>query len=185
VAIGKIVLSNLYRLLLGIVRSFVGMRRRGSALKIWSASANIGDGRFQSPKNSALGVGTFDMAVGDFNGDGKLDVALAGYVSPTQSVVQIMLGSGDGTFRKGQTINLPANTSPRSIATGDFNNDGHLDLALALNQLVIYKGAGNGTFTQAASIKVGTQTPLQEVRIGAFNADERRTLNSATEPVST
>jgi len=173
VAIGKIVLSNLYRLLLGIVRSFVGMRRRGSALKIWSASANIGDGRFQSPKNSALGVGTFDMAVGDFNRDGKLDVALAGYVSPTQSVVQIMLGSGDGTFRKGQTINLPANTSPRSIATGDFNNDGHLDLALALNQLVIYKGAGNGTFTQAASIKVGTQTPLQEVRIGDFNADER------------
>ncbi len=130
-----------------------------------------GDGRFENPKNGALGVGTFDMAVGDFNGDGKLDVALAGYVSPTQSVVQIMLGNGDGTFRKGQTIDLPANTSPRSIATGDFNNDGHLDLALALNQLIVYKGAGNGTFTQAASIKVGTQTPLQEVRIGDFNAD--------------
>src|SRR5213595_2312098 len=43
-----------------------------------SVSLGIGDGRFQNPKNSAPGVGAFDMAVGDFNGDGKLDAALAG-----------------------------------------------------------------------------------------------------------
>jgi FG-GAP-like repeat len=136
-----------------------------------SVSLGIGDGRFQAPKNSATGVGTFDMAVGDFNGDGKLDVALAGYVSSTESVVQIMLGNGNGTFTKGQTINLPANVSPRSITTGDFNNDGKLDLAVAENQVVLYKGAGNGTFTKAASFTVGTQTPILQVRVGDFNAD--------------
>ena len=139
-----------------------------------SVQLGNGDGRFQTPKNSALGIGTFDMAVGDFNGDGKLDVALAGYVSSTQGVLQIMLGNGDGTFRKGQTFNL--SLIPSSVAAGDFNNDGKTDLAVALNQVVIYKGAGNGTFTQAASIPVGTQTPLQQVRVADFNADGKPDL---------
>src|SRR5579864_4299094 len=87
-----------------------------------SINLGKGDGRFQPPKNSAPGIGTFDMAVGDFNGDGKLDVALVGYVSSTQGVLQIMLGNGDGTLTKGQTINLPS--IPRAITTADFNNDG-------------------------------------------------------------
>jgi FG-GAP-like repeat len=134
-----------------------------------SVSLGIGDGRFQNPKNSAAGVGTFDMAVGDFNGDGKLDVALAGYISSTQGVLQIMLGNGDGTFTKGQTINLPL--IPRSITTADFNNDGKLDLALGIDKVYFFKGAGNGTFSSAGSIVVGSQNFIQEVRVGDFNAD--------------
>jgi hypothetical protein len=136
-----------------------------------------GDGRFQSPLNAAQGVGTFDMAVGDFNGDGKLDVAVAGYIGTQQNAIQILLGRGDGTFTKGQTIVLPFNAAASSIATADFNGDGKLDLALASQQLVIYKGTGTGTFTQAASIKIGAGTGLAQVRVGDFNGDGKPDLS--------
>jgi hypothetical protein len=135
-----------------------------------------GDGRFQNPINTAQAVGTFDMTVGDFNGDGKLDVAVAGYTSSQQTVIQIMLGNGDGTFTKGQTIVL-ANAAARSITAADFNGDGKLDLALGSQQLIIYKGAGNGTFTHAASIKVGTGSVLAQVRAGDFDADGKPDLS--------
>lgn len=135
-----------------------------------------GDGRFQNPLNAAQGVGTFDMTVGDFNGDGKLDVAVAGYISSTQFVIQILLGKGDGTFTKSQTILLPANTSANSITTADFNGDGKLDLALGSQQLILYKGEGNGTFTKATSINFGTGSLLAQVRAADFNADGKPDL---------
>jgi len=129
-----------------------------------------GDGTFQNPKNTSAAVSPFDIAVGDFNGDGKLDVALAAYISSTQWVLQIMLGNGDGTFTKGQTVNLPS--ASWSITTGDFDNDGKLDLAIALDKVYLYKGAGNGTFSSAGSVKVGTQSQLRGgVRVGDFNGD--------------
>jgi hypothetical protein len=140
-----------------------------------SVNLGIGDGRFRSPLNSGRGVGTFDMAIGDFNGDGKLDVALAGYVSSTQEVVQIELGKGDGTFAKGQTINMASSLNATGITTGDFNGDGKLDLAVisnTANQVYFYKGSGAGTFTSAASVTVGSSPwTLTGIRVGDFNAD--------------
>lgn len=134
-----------------------------------------GDGRFQNPLNGAQGIGTFDMTIGDFNGDGKLDVALAGYNSSIQGVIQIMLGKGDGTFTKGQTINLGSNGIGTGITTGDFDGDGKLDLAFisnTTNKVYFYKGSGTGTFTSAGSIAVGNSNlGLSEVKVGDFNND--------------
>jgi hypothetical protein len=138
-----------------------------------------GDGRFQNALNAAQNIGTFDMTVGDFNGDGKLDVAVAGYIGSQQNVVQILLGKGDGTFTKGQTIVLPFNASASSIVTADFNGDGKLDLALASQKLILYKGAGNGTFSQAASITVGAPPALAQIRVGDFNADGKPDLSAS------
>jgi hypothetical protein len=138
----------------------------GNAVSVYLGIAN---GRFKNNKDSGSGEATFDMAIGDFNGDGKLDVAVAGYSSSTQGVLQILLGRGDGTFSVGQKINV--STTPDSIATTDFNGDGKLDLAIAMDKVFFYRGAGNGTFTSVASIAVGTSTPLRQVRVGDFNAD--------------
>jgi len=147
----------------------------------YGVSVNLGngDGRFKNPLNSALGVGTFDMAVGDFNGDGKLDVALAGYSSSTQPIIQIMLGKGDGTFSKGQTINLSSDQNPTSITVGDFNSDGKLDFAMTSNtsnKVYFYKGSGTGTFTSLGSKTVGSGSTTVNVRVGDFNADGKPDL---------
>src|SRR5437868_10963111 len=128
------------------------------------------DGTFQAGKNTSAAISPVDIAVGDFNGDGKLDVALAAYDGATQEVLQVMLGNGDGTFTKGQTINL--SSIPGAITTGDFDNDGQLDLALTLDKIYFYRGVGDGRFSAAGALHVGTlQPPLAHLRVGNFNGD--------------
>jgi len=65
------------------------------------------------------------VAVGDFNGDGKPDLAVANEYSDN---VSVLLGNGDGSFQAAQ--NFGADNHPFSVAVGDFNGDGKPDLAV-------------------------------------------------------
>ena len=67
------------------------------------------------------------VAVGDFNGDGHLDLAVAN--DTRAGTVSILLNKGDGTFQSAQ--DYAVGSDPDSLAVGDFNGDGHLDLAVA------------------------------------------------------
>src|SRR3982750_3886097 len=90
------------------------------------------------------GVQPFSVAAGDFNGDGKLDLATA---NNNANTVSILLGNGDGTF--GANTDFNVGNRPRSVAVGDFNLDGKLDLAVAngsSNTVSILLGNGDGTF---------------------------------------
>jgi hypothetical protein len=146
----------------------------GSSASAVTVFLGNGDGTFQAPINSGAGTGAWDLVVGDFNGDGILDAAVAGYISDSQGVLQILLGNGDGTFRNGQTIDLP--NFSMTLATGDFNGDGKLDIAVANNIVSFYEGAGDGTFTLNSTMQVGTQPMLQQVKVGDFNGDGKTDL---------
>jgi len=115
----------------------------------------------------------FDIAVGDFNGDGKPDLAVPNYDLNT---VSIFLGNGDDTFT---TAASPATgASPGSIAVGDFNEDGKQDLAVMnydAMTLTILLGNGDGTFTTVAASPATGSRPYMVV-VGDFNNDGRQDL---------
>ena len=116
----------------------------GYLSKNLSFYAGHGDGTFEPAVTSMAGAFQQNAVAGDFNGDGKLDLAVAEY-----NYVAILLGNGDGTFTSHQMIyNLSW-----GICAGDFNGDGILDLAVASSYegeppraVKIFLGQGDGTF---------------------------------------
>jgi FG-GAP-like repeat/Abnormal spindle-like microcephaly-assoc'd, ASPM-SPD-2-Hydin len=88
------------------------------------------------------------IAVGDFNHDGKLDLAVAAALQSSQ--VMVFLGNGDGTFQS--PVNYNVGASPSSIATSDLNGDGNLDLAVVdASGIAILLGNGKGAFQLTSS----------------------------------
>jgi hypothetical protein len=92
------------------------------------------DGTFQNASSYVLGgLDSDSVAIGDFNGDGKLDLAVANDCtdnSCTSGSISVLFGNGDGTFQSPQTIGSGGNAA-LSLAVGDFNGDGKPDLAVA------------------------------------------------------
>jgi hypothetical protein len=120
---------------------------------------------FLAPLAFDSGPNPYSVAVGDFNGDGIPDLALANAESNT---VSVLLGNGDGTFLPAQSY--PAGSSPTSVAVGDFNGDGIQDLAVAnYDGVSVLLGKGDGTFLPAVGYYAGLD-PLS-VAVGDFNGD--------------
>lgn len=141
-------------------------------------------GDFQSELRFAAGQTPVATAIGDFNGDGKPDLAVANYAANT---VSILLGNGDGTF--GSPTAYSAGDYPYGIAVADVNGDGHLDIVCAnlnLDHLTlggtvsVFLGNGDGTFAPAVSYVAGSN--LSSVVLGDFNSD--RKIDIATANVS-
>jgi trimeric autotransporter adhesin len=124
-----------------------------------------GDGSFRS--GSTIPGGASVAAVGDFNSDGKLDVAVS-----SGGAVSIFLGDGTGNFSAAPSSS-PIAVSAQNIIVGDFNNDGILDLALADSASVyFYLGAGDGSFTAGYSTAIADSTgDTTNIVVGDFNAD--------------
>jgi hypothetical protein len=108
--------------------------------------------------------GPVQVAVGDFNGDGKPDIVVAG-----GSSVSVLLNNGNGTFGTAQTY--AAGGSPTSVALGDFNRDGKLDLVTGNSNstVSVLFGHGDGTFGTAQNYAIGG--PATSVAVGDFNHD--------------
>jgi uncharacterized repeat protein (TIGR01451 family) len=132
---------------------------------------------FSPATNFSAGTNPFSVAIGDFNGDGKSDLAVANQFSDN---VSILLGTGAGTF--GAATNFAVGTDPRSVAIGDFNGDGKSDLAVAnqaSNNVSILLGTGTGTFGAATNLTAGANPTF--VAIGDFNGDGKSDLATANQ----
>jgi len=112
------------------------------------------------------------VAVGDFNGDGKPDLAL---VNANSSEISIMLGNGDGTFHAAASYGT--GNPPVAIAVGDFNGDGRPDLAVVnanSSGISVMLGNGDGTFQAAAKYEKGNSGVA--IAVGDFNGDGKADL---------
>jgi hypothetical protein len=131
-----------------------------------------GDGTFTGPTNFAAGTNAISVAMGDFNGDGKQDLAVA---NSGANNVSILLGDGAGSF--GAPTNFPVSGNPGSVAVGDFNGDGKQDLAVTIfpSNVSILLSDGAGSFSAPTSFPVpGPVT--NSVAVGDFNGDGKQDL---------
>jgi FG-GAP-like repeat len=134
-----------------------------------------GDGAFRPPTNFAAGRSPDTMALGDVNGDGRLDLITA---NGDPNAVSVLLGNGDGTFRP--PTNFATGGSPDTVALVDVNGDGRLDLVMANDSsdaVSVLLGNGDGTFRPQARFTAG-RSP-QSVAVGDVNGDGRPDLVTA------
>ena len=146
-----------------------------------------GDGTFSGPMPVSFTLAYFptSVVVGDFNGDGILDLAFSDL-----NGVEIALGNGDGTFKETSASPIHVPQELYSLQIGDFNRDGKLDLAGLDNyddQIVLLLGAGDGTFAVTATTPVVSTSFVGPFQIAAadFNGDGLPDLAMLTKSVNT
>jgi hypothetical protein len=134
-----------------------------------------GGGGFTQAKGSPFPAGHLpnDIAIGDFNGDGKLDLAIANH---DEKHLTVLLGDGNGGFTPAPNSPVAVEVRPHvhGVATGDLNGDGNLDLVTdnwGNNQVAVLFGDGKVSFnTPATFLDVG-KMPYQRLRVGDLNGD--------------
>ena len=142
-----------------------------------------GDGTFTiGPTFQPAGLQSYPTMIGgDFNGDGKADLAVLSYDGSTTSYITVLPGNGDGTFATpltGQVYKQPLTGGDVILGTlvaADFNGDGKLDLAVvgdyvSSGGVTILLGNGDGTFT-AAGPNVDLSADFALIATGDFNGD--------------
>ncbi|HWZ81502.1 MAG TPA: FG-GAP-like repeat-containing protein [Terriglobales bacterium] len=148
-----------------------------------------GDGTFQTPISLNIGLSNFfpeAIAVGDFNGDHLLDVAVwATYNNPIGTQVNIYLGNGTGSLTFSGTYAAPNsstfNPGPNSFVAADVNGDGKLDLVALTpyNGVFIYLGKGDGTFQAPVAYATGCTNgtgACNALAVGDLNGDGKPDL---------
>ena len=117
------------------------------------------------PVGYAMGTSPTAVEIGDFNGDGKADIA---ELNASTSTVSVLKGNGDGTFQAG--VNSAAGGTGARMAAADFNHDGKLDLVTMEGyQIDLLKGNGDGSFQPPIAYYAGAYP--NDIDVGDVNND--------------
>ncbi len=140
-----------------------------------SVLLNDGKGNFTNVTGSPFAAGNqpADIAMADFNNDGNPDVAIPNHES---NEVTILFSDGNGIFRQAPYHSLKMNFNPHahSVAKGDFNNDGNIDLVLTSflgAELFIVYGDGNGNFSSKPVRYAVPHFPYRNVIVNDIDKD--------------
>lgn len=140
-----------------------------------------GDGTFSIDDSGPFITGSQprSIVVGDFNGDGKQDLSTANLGTDN---VTVLLGNGAGSFTQASNSPFSVGTSPIQLVSGDFNNDGSADLAVAISGIAgdisVLVGNGQGNFTVSSLGQFGS-SPFQSLAVGDYNGDGKPDIAAA------
>jgi hypothetical protein len=137
----------------------------------------IGDGNGTFPFMTICPTGDnsepASVVIGDFNNDGRLDIAVANSGADN---IGVLLGNGNGTFSSPKSYSTGSGSFPYSIAIGDLNNDNQLDIVVAnqgSNSFSVLLGFVNGTFFSPSNYLTGDGSQPLSIAVGDFNNDSR------------
>ncbi len=141
-----------------------------------SVCIGVGNGTFQTNVDYPTGNNPFSVTLGDVNGDGILDIITANAGSSDASV---LIGNGDGSFKGKVDFPTGNNTSPKSVALGDVNGDGKLDIVTANGTVssasvllnTTTAGATTASFSSPTPFATGNATFPSSVTLGDVNVD--------------
>ncbi|MCY2953138.1 MAG: VCBS repeat-containing protein, partial [Planctomycetota bacterium] len=143
-----------------------------------------GDGTFMGQTTLAVGKDPESVAIADLNGDAKPDIVVPNSLDDN---VGVLLGNGDGTFQTQRTFavgHTPGSFgySPNSVAVGDMNRDGHLDLVTSNymdDSVSVLLGNGDGTFQEATTFDVASKSGPSSATLADLDGDGNLDLVAA------
>ena len=138
--------------------------------------------------NFTTGTNPASVSIGDLDGDGKADMAMANYGSSTVSVLR-NTSSGAGNISFAARVDLTTGTNPISVSIGDLDGDGKADLAVTNdvgNSVSVFRNTGSvGSISYAPRVDFTTGTNPTSVSIGDLDGDGKADMAMANYGSST
>lgn len=134
----------------------------------------LGDGTFLQGRFFSTGINSrpFSMAVGDFNNDSQLDIVVTNYASNN---IVVFLGDVNEPFGTLTIISTGSGSQPHSLAIGDCNNDGQMDVTVAnygTNNVGVFLGISNRRFEIMMTYSTGVYSSPYCVALADLNNDQ-------------